>query len=230
MVLSHTHRFIFIHVAKTGGMSVRAALQPYCAEPEKFVMRRPSKMVGDRVNPLYKVWETLLLHAKARDAKRELPPEVFERYFKFAFVRNPWDLMVSMYHFILREPGSSKHDQVKALGSFDAFVEWAVTTPDPFPKGVNRLQSEMIVGADGKLLVDFVGAYENLKEDFDEIARITGIRAVLPHVNQSLHRDYRACYNERTRAIVAENFQPDIERFGYRFEGGPSRLVREVLR
>ena len=41
-------------------------------------MRRPSKMTGDRINPLYKVWETLLLHAKASDAKKELPPEVFE--------------------------------------------------------------------------------------------------------------------------------------------------------
>jgi hypothetical protein len=230
MVLSHTHRFIFIHVSKTGGMSVRAALEPYSAEPEKFVMRRPSKMTGDRANPLYKVWETLLLHAKASDAKKELPPEVFERYFKFAFVRNPWDLMVSMYHFILREPEARNHGQVKALGSFEAFVEWAVSTPEPFPKGTTRLQSEMIVGADGKLLVDFVGAYENLGEDFDEIARITGIRAVLPHVNQSLHRDYRTCYNERTRAIVAEHVQPDIERFGYSFDGSPSRLVKGVLR
>jgi hypothetical protein len=229
MVLSHSYRFIFIHVAKTGGLSVREALQPFTVEPEKFVMRRPRKMIRDRVNPLYKVWETLLLHAKASDAKRELPPEVFDSYFKFAFVRNPWDLLVSFYHFILREPDAPKHDQVKALGSFDAFVEWVAATPDPFPKNVPKLQSEMITDTDGNLLVDFVGAYETLQEDFDEVTRILGIRAALPHVNQSVHRDYRHHYNDRTRAIVAEHFRPDIERFGYSFDGSACALAKGVL-
>jgi hypothetical protein len=186
-------------------------------------------MIHERVNPLYKVWETLLLHAKASDVKRELPPEVFDRYFKFAFVRNPWDLMVSMYHFVLREPDAARHDEVKALGSFDAFVEWVVSTPNPFPKGVTRLQSEMIADADGNLLVDFVGAYENLAEDFGEVARILGIRAGLPHVNQSVHRHYRTYYNDTTRAIVAEHFRPDIERFGYSFEGSPRGLMKGAI-
>ena len=53
---------------------------------------------------------------------------------------------------------------------------------------------------------------------------------MLPHLNQSVHRDYRSYYNERTRALVAENFQPDIERFGYSFDGRPTRLVNGVMR
>lgn len=230
MVLSYTHSFIFIHISKTGGMSVRAALQPYSAEPERFIMRRPPKMAGAGANPLYKVWETLLLHPKASDVRKELPKDVFERCFKFAFVRNPWDLLVSMYHFILREPEAAKHDQVKALGGFNAFVEWVDSTPEPFPKGTTRLQSEMITDAGGNLLVDFVGAYEDLEEDFSEVARIVGIQAALPHVNRSVHNDYRTYYNERTRAIVEEYFQPDIERFGYSFGGSPRKLVKGVTR
>jgi hypothetical protein len=230
MILSHTYRFIFIHVAKTGGMSVREVLQPFSAEPEKFVMRRPSKMIRERVNPLYKVWETLLLHAKASDAKRELPPEVFDSYFKFVFVRNPWDWLVSMYHFVLREPDAARHDEVKALGSFDAYVEWAVSTPNPFPKGVSGVQSEMITDAAGNLLVDFVGAYENLAEDFGEVAGILGIQARLPHVNQSVHQGYQSYYNDRTRTIVAEHFRPDIERFDYSFGGSPRSLMKGAIR
>jgi len=230
MLLSHTHRFIFIHIVKTAGMSVRAVLQPYTAEPERFVMRRPAKMAGDRVNPLYKVWETLLLHPKASEVKKELPPEIFESYFKFAFVRNPWDLMVSMYHFILREPEGERYERVKALGSFDAFVDWAVSVPEPFPKGSTTLQSEMITDAGGNLLVDFVGTFENLEEDFSEVARIVGIQTKLPHVNRSVHEDYRTCYNARTRTLVAELFRPDIERFGYSFEGSATRLANGVVR
>lgn len=230
MILSHTHRFIFIHVAKTAGMSVREALEPFSAEPEKFGMRRPAKMIQERVNPLYKIWETLLLHAKASDAKRELPPEIFDRYFKFVFVRNPWDWMVSMYHFVLREPEAARHDEVKALGSFDAWVEWALSTPNPFPKGVTGVQSDMITDSDGNLLVDFIGAYESLAEDFDEVARIVGIQARLPHRNQSVHKDYRTYYNDGTRTLVADFFRPDIERFDYSFGGRARALVKGALR
>jgi hypothetical protein len=88
----------------------------------------------------------------------------------------------------------------------------------------------MITDAGGNLLVDFVGAYENLEEDFDEITRILGIRAVLPHVNRSAHRDYRDHYNDRTRAVVAEHFRPDIERFAYSFDGSPRASMKGVVR
>src|SRR5215813_4291404 len=73
MLISHSHRFIFIHVGKTGGMSMREVLKRYAQEPEKFRIRRPPQMNGDRPNPLYAVWETLLLHAKARDVQKEVP-------------------------------------------------------------------------------------------------------------------------------------------------------------
>jgi hypothetical protein len=228
MLLSYSHRFLFIHVGKTGGMSVRKVLEPVSAEPEKFIMRRPSKLVGDQPNPLYAVWETLRLHAKARDAQKELPADVFDSLFKFAFVRNPWDLQVSMYHFILREPKAAKHDQVKALGSFDAFVEWVIVTPDPYPKGITKLQKDMITDADGKLLLDFIGTCENLDRDFAHVAQKLGIQASLPHVNQSQHHDYRTYYNDHTRALIAEHFKPDIEFFGYTFDGYVGGSLKEM--
>ncbi len=217
MLVSHTHRFIYIHVGKTGGMSMREVLKTYAQEPDKFRIRRPPAAVGDRPNPLYKVWETLLLHAKARDVQKELPPEIFGGFYKFAFVRNPWDLMVSMYHFILREPKAAKHDQVKALGSFDAFVEWAVKEPEPFPKGITRLQKEMLTDSEGNLLVDFVGRYETLHRDFAAICEKVRIDNTLPHLNRSQHLDYRTYYTPETRRLVEESFQADIECFNYSF-------------
>jgi hypothetical protein len=218
MLISHTHRFIFIHVGKTGGMSMREALLPYCAEPEKFKIRRPPRMSGDRPNPMYTVWETLLLHAKARDVQKEIPAATFHTYYKFGFVRNPWDLQVSLYHFILREPEAARHDQVKACGSFEAFVEWAAATPDPYPRGITKLQGDMLTNSRGQLLVDFVGRYETLDQDFALVAKTIGIAAALPRLNRSDHRDYRTYYNGYTRQIVAETFRADIELFGYTFD------------
>ncbi len=219
MLLSHTHRFIFVHVGKSAGMSIRDALTPFCEEPEKFRMRRPAKLKNGQPNPLYTVWETLLLHPRCVDMKRELPAEVFNGYYKFGFVRNPWDLLVSLYHFMLSDPEIPRHAEVKALANFEAFIDWSVREAAPFPKGITKLQADMLTGTDGQLLVDVIGRYETLREDFARICRHVGIDAALPHLNRSRHRDYRTYYTDRTRALVAEHFRLDIDLLGYTFDG-----------
>jgi hypothetical protein len=217
MIISHSHRFIFFHVAKTGGMSIRKALQDYCQEPDRFRINRPSKVKAGQPNPFYEVWEALLLHATMRDAQKELPGEIFNSYYKFAFVRNPWDWQVSMYHFILRDPTHVKHEQVKQLGSFAAYLTWVIATDNPYPKGATKLQSRVLTDAKGKLLADFVGRYETLEQDFAKICDRLGIAVELPHVNGSVHRDYRDYYDANTRQLVAEHFRADIELFQYTF-------------
>jgi len=198
---------------------MRAVLKGYAREPERFKIRRPAIVIGGRPNPFYKVWETLLLHSKARDVQTELEPEVFTSFYKFAFVRNPWDLMVSMYHFILREPEAARHAEVKALGSFDAFLEWVVKTPDPFPRGITKTQREMLTDPRGNLLMDFVGHYETLEEDFAHVCSVLQIENTLPHLNRTQHQDYRTYYNQQTERLVGEHFRPDVESFGYTFDG-----------
>jgi len=219
MLISYSHRFIFIHIGKAAGMSIRNALRPYCAEPEKFKIRRPPATKDGKPNPMYTVWQTLLLHPKCAEVKRELPADVFEGFYKFAFVRNPWDHLVSLYHFMLSDPEIPRHAEVKALPGFEAFLEWAIAEAAPFPKGITKHQSEMLTDRDGKLLVDFVGYYESLHQDFGRACRHIGIDAPLPHLNRSQHRDYRSYYSDRARALVRHHFQPDIDLFGYTFDG-----------
>ena len=219
MLMSYSHRFIFIHIAKTGGLSARDILEPYGEEPEKFKIQRPLPEINGKHNIFHDVWRSLLLHATARDALNELPAEIFNTFFKFAIVRNPWDWHVSMYHFILREPKSTPHNLVKRLGSFEAYIKEVVNTDFRFPKGITKFQNEMIVDEQGKLLVDFVGHYENLEEDFAKIFQRIGINASLPHLNRSHHSDYRDYYTDETRQMIAEHYAQDITLFGYNFDG-----------
>jgi hypothetical protein len=219
MLISYSHQFIFFHVSKTAGMSMREVLQAYAQEPEKFKIRRPPPMIGDQPNRMYEVWQALLLHARACDAQKELPADVFTSFFKFGFVRNPWDWQVSMYYFILRENTYAKHELVKGLQGFEEYVEWVVSTPDPYPKGTPKLQSETLADAQGNLLVDFVGRYETLTQDFRQVCQRLKIEASLPHLNATAHRDYRTYYNERTKQLIAMHFQADVELFGYTFDG-----------
>jgi hypothetical protein len=220
MLISYHRQFIFFHVTKAAGTSVKKALEPYAQEPEKFKISRPPREVDGAPNSFYEMWEAMLWHAKARDAQKELPPEVFNRFYKFAFVRNPWDWQVSYYHFILKETSHIRHEQVKAMaGGFEEYLEWVIATKNPFPKGATKLQSEIITGRSGELLVDYIGRYETLTADFNLTCQRLGLAVQLPHLNQSQHRDYRNYYTDTTRQRVAEYFHEDIERFGYTFDG-----------
>lgn len=217
MLISYTHKFIFFHVAKVAGISIREALKEYAQEPRDLKLRRPPEVIGGNPNPMYAMWETYLLHTRARDAARILPAEVYHSFYKFAFVRNPWDWQVSMYHFLLKETGNPRYDLVRSLPGFDAYLEWVIQTEKPYPRGAAKFQHEMVVDQTGTVLVDFVGRFETLSEDIAHVGQHLNIDIVLPYLNQSQHRDYRSYYNEHTRALVAEHFREDIERFAYRF-------------
>ncbi|MGA0199144.1 MAG: sulfotransferase family 2 domain-containing protein [Prochlorotrichaceae cyanobacterium] len=220
MLISYDRQFIFFHVTKAAGTSVKKALDPYAQEPEKFKITRPPREVDGALNSFYEMWESMLWHAKARDAQKELSQDIYDRFYKFAFVRNPWDWQVSYYHFILKQEDHIRHKQVKSMvGGFEEYLDWVIATKNPFPKGATKLQAEIITDKSGQLMIDYVGRYETIHQDFNEVCQRLGLAVSLPHLNQSQHRDYQNYYNDRTRKLVAEYFQQDIELFGYTFEG-----------
>lgn len=220
MLISYTHNFLFFHVTKAAGTSVKDVLKAYAQEPQQFKIKRPQKQLNGKLNPLYEMWESSLWHAKAREVKKEMPEGEYNNFYKFAFIRNPWDWHVSYYHFILKETSHIRHQLVKSMtGGFEEYLEWVISTKNPFPKGATKLQKEIITDYDGKIIVDFIGRYETLAKDFNYICNSLSIDASLPHLNKSAHRDYRLYYTDKTKRIVEEFFYEDIELFGYTFDG-----------
>lgn len=217
MLLSPKYRFLFVHIPKTGGTSIRVALRGYkWKDPWRiplFVCSRLSALSGHRLAC------KLPRHAKIVAAKEMLPRDFFDSLFKFAFVRNPWDLQVSSYHHIRRE----RPHLMKDLPSFEAFLKHKLNPDRPyvfhFDVSIER-QSDYLMDLDGTILTDFIGRYENLEEDFQEACRRIGIRApALPHKRKASDRqDYRAYYSAETAELVAWHYRRDIELFGYRFD------------
>lgn len=219
MLISHDRRFLFFHVAKVAGLSLREALSPYVAEPEKFKIRRPIKYVNGELNPLYVIWDSTLIHATAMATRKEFGDSIFKSYFKFAFVRNPWDWQVSMYHFILKETAHIHHERVKALPGFAEYLEWMINEKKPFARGATRFQKDMVCDENGEVIVDFIGRFENLTDDFSYVCSHLGLDANIPYLNKSVHRSYQSYYNDQTRQLVAEYAKEDIDLFGYHFDG-----------
>ena len=148
-------------------------------------------------------------HATAAEIQATLPSPVFNKFFKFAFVRNPWAWQVSLYHYILQSPENIEYEITRKMGSFQKFVMSRAE--------LHRTQSGFLLDSEGNLLVDFVGKVENIEEDFSKICKKIGINSKLPFTNVSKHTHYRDYYDAETRDLTAKIYQEDIARFGYMF-------------
>jgi len=218
MLLSPRYRFLFVHIAKTGGTSVRSALEGlrwrdpwYLA---MFLCSRLSHLAGHRLGTKFP------RHAKAIAAQEMLPRDFYDSLFKFAFVRNPWDLQVSSFHHIRRE----RPHYMEGHDDFESFLRWKLDPSRPYQFHLDtsiERQSDYVTDLHGNLIVDFVGRYERLLEDFASACARIGIACPdLPHRRQATDRkkDYRHYYTDDTAALVAGHFAADIERFGYTFD------------
>jgi hypothetical protein len=216
MLICHRHHFLFVHIAKTAGTSVRSTLNrlrwrdPYFIP--QFICSRISGLTGHRIAC------KIPRHAKVIAAYEMLPREVFDGLFKFAFVRNPWDLQVSSYHHLKRERPHLVGDR-----DFATFLRYKLDPARPYQYHLDtsiELQSDYLVDLHGKVLVDFIGRFETLNDDFVTICQRIGVKPpALEHKRQAKDRGgYQKYYTPETADLVAEHFAADIAMFGYRFD------------
>jgi len=208
MIISDKHQFIFVHIPKSGGTSCRTALSQILAQKEKThwaasktTKHETLKQVKDRFEQTKKGW--WLFRQK------------FDNYFKFGFVRNPWCRMVSFYHYLKK---TEIKPEIKQINSFEHFItemgqqkEWIIKLYSMQP------QYHFLIDHDGKMIADFVGRYERLEEDFNQVCVRLKLKLNLPHLNTSSHRPYQAYYNEKSKELVRQRFFKDIEYFDYTF-------------
>ena len=219
MLISHTRNFLFVHIAKTGGTSVRAALRPYRWSGRYAPAILLTSLISQATRPRHRLGIKFPRHAKAVAAKEMLPEAVFRGLFKFVFVRNPWDLQVSSWHHIGRE----KPDSLYGVKTFPDFLrlKFDPERPYDFMLDISReLQTDYLIDLHGNTIVDFIGRYERLHEDFAAICdRLDLGHLRLPHERRAVDRDdYRRYYTDATAELVARHYARDIDLLGYTFD------------
>lgn len=187
---------IFIHIPKTGGISVSKSLFPH-----------------------------LIGHHTVQEYKKAYGKKLFEKYFKFTFVRNPWDRLVSAFWF-LKAGGVNRRDKewagehLASYNNFDRFVKSWLNSKSIYSHIHFVPQYEFICNKKSRLEVDFVGYFENFEQDFQFVREKLGICTDLSRLNASRRTHYKNYYDIETIEIVADVYQKDIEIFGYDFENG----------
>ena len=206
MLISDSHKFIFVHVRKAAGSSIRDTLEPLSlVKPTDTWSKLKSRFFN--VETDYHKY-AFRQHDDINAAKRLMPEDLFESYFKFAFVRNPWDRLVSEYEFIRRRSDHGRHSKVIKM-DFDKYIVYQSRRFDAH-------QINMLADKNGKVLMDFVGKFENLQDDWNRVTEKLGIKnKELSHRKKAGIKDYSSYYTPETRALVGELWKKDIEAFGY---------------
>ena len=233
MILSHRHRFIFIKTSKTAGTSIEVALEPICGEGDvcaplrknterkaregeenyrarnwrgKFAPKwNPSAPLAQLVSDIGDLIDNRRFynHMSAFEVRERAGSDVFARYFKFAFERNPWDRAVSAFFW----------DKSR------------MNVPDDFETYIQQRSPRSgfdLYAINGKQAVDFIGRYENLEEDYRTAMARVGVSdpPPLPRAKGNFRprdKSYRDYYTDASRELIAQRFAREIALMRYEF-------------
>ena len=205
MIVSHRHRFIFFAVPRTGTHAVRAALAP-CLGDDDWQQQSLTEQVRLPVPELARVGHG---HLTLRQLQAHLPETIGRDYFKFAFVRNPYDRFVSVCAMLNRRNPDYR-------GREAAFMKQAIRATRFRQRALVRPQRDLLVDTRGLLGMDFIGRFEDLQGSFGEACRRIGIQERdLALCNATEHLDYTHYYDDELLGLVNGFYRPDFDSLGY---------------
>ena len=214
-MISDERRCIFVHIPKTGGTSVEDAI--WGADWSK---RTPQQLWMGLVRPGFNKYQSGgLQHLLARQICEEVGADRFESFYKFSFVRNPWDKAVSQFHYMKTRPDLRMLMGVRPWTTFRKYLRILRKHHNRHVQSYE--QWRFVCREDGELMVDFLGRFESLEEDFRKVASAIGLDDVtLPHsMKTKKRRPYTEYYDRGSADIIAEIYARDIELLDYRFNG-----------
>lgn len=203
-------KFIFIHIHKVAGKSISRALEknlfPSIINSNDFLHYHYKKRFLSS-SIIYEN-ESISKHSKAIDYKNYLNSD-YDNYFKFAFVRNPFDWQVSLFHYMKQHKEHFQHEIVKNM-NFPNYIEWRCS------EDLNY-QSDYIVDSKDNIIVDTIGKFENIKDDIKIIENNIDFNLQIPHINKSNHRHYSSYYDKFSKNLVIKNFEKDFHLLKYSY-------------
>ena len=207
MIISHKYKFIFIAVPKTATHAIRFALRPYLASTdwEQVELFHQSRLPFDSFKSVKHG------HQTAQEAKEILSAEEWESYFKFAFVRNPYDRFVSatLFKHKKRKDFRNKNTTTKLKLLLNSFTHKCDL--------IYRPQSHFICNVKGEIMLNKFGYYEDLQESFNQICQKIGFEpSKLEHKNSNIHDAYDSYYDDELKEMVYEFYKEDFLNFNYK--------------
>ena len=222
MLISNSHKFIFPKAAKVAGTSVQNFFEPFCKGPDDFIGSKGRCFPDSQI----------MSHGdmRARKINRLLKlsgRSCWNDYYTFGCIRNPWDRVVSLYHFIKKQAKKFHEitDEQKQYKSYPTLLHRYQLSFLPFDKFVEESPYPQVFYQFyhiEKLRYNYFIRFENLKQDVIKVCNDLNLPCditQLQHINRSKDRtaDYTEYFNNKTKNIIAERYKQDIEYFKYEY-------------
>jgi hypothetical protein len=216
MIISRGRRFIFVHIPKTGGTALSLALEARAMKDDILIgdtpkaRARKGRLKG--IKTAGRVWK----HATLADVDGLVTPAEVADFFTLTLVRNPWDRMVSYYHWLRGQAFAHPAVGLAKSLNFSDFLNhsqtqtalslWPYTAYMRDGQGVERVR--------------LYARLEHLEADLTPFEAHLGFRLTpLKRANETgRNRDWRGYYSDADAALVGRLCAADIARFGYGFE------------
>ena len=204
---------LFIHIDKTGGTSIVSGL--------KLSKLEPHTTGGSKQDN----WNYKYKHYSYKQYCKEFKSPNLKKYFVFSFVRNPYTWVISRFNFLRNMNydqsfyNNHKHNSVKFANHTGDINQYILklynSNSKPFPKS----QTEYLLNNQDKIDVDFIGNFESLESDFDnllDILKLDKEQYKLPVINSYNNSNQKDnILTERSKQIIFEWYKKDFENFNY---------------
>tara|TARA_R100000030_G_C3230106_1_gene118028 strand:+ start:222 stop:791 length:570 start_codon:yes stop_codon:yes gene_type:complete len=187
MIIDDQKKFVFISVAKTGSTSIRRRLGSFKDPPPE------------------------IYHMSIKEVLKQYPH--VKDYFKFAFVRNPYDRIFSAY-INLKYDGHPWATELKGKKTFREFIMDFKNSQ--YSKYIHLHPQSSYVKINGNVAVDYLGKFENLQDHFHEVEKILnlGHKKLFKHRQSSTNKEPKK-FDKEMRDIICDIYSEDFESFGY---------------
>ncbi|PWE32324.1 Type II secretory pathway, pullulanase PulA [Maritimibacter sp. 55A14] len=217
MIVSRGRRYIFVHAPKTGGTALAFALEGRAKADDILIGDTPKAVRRRKRLKSTQGAGHLRKHSRLADIEGLVSPAEIDTFFVLMLVRNPWDRMVSYYHWLRAQ--RFQHEAVALAQSleFSAFLRHRHTAASiraaPY--------ASYVTGSDGTERCDLFCRIEHFERDIAPFEAHLGFALTpLERINASDRRaDWRGYYSDADAAFLEDLCAPDIARFGYRFAG-----------
>lgn len=227
-IVSETHHFVYFVVPKVACSSIKTALVPlFDLDTSGY---EGASWDENAPYDVHQLFDKSGYQINKRQLQRRLQSGRYLDYFKFAFVRNPFDRLLSCWRQKLSTADSQGFNRYDYDGvtvwpgmQFAEFVEAVCAISEEEANPHWRSQHITLCSDDGMLIPDFVGRFENLEESFTKVAREIALPDSLRNLprllssNQSDKLHYRDFFDHQRRQLTEIHYANDLEIFGYSF-------------